>query len=289
PPLQLGQSLAYRRKTRSENAHLRSASAAPIPIVTRSSAMQPSSRQPTLSLRQRYYWRVLLLGIILYYIANRALRASGNINLVPTVLLLGGVLGTATATLLEVEFVRTLSLGTLFLVALSEEFAKLLGIVWLLRRQEYLSEAHGLVFGAAAGMGFAAFESMGYGLTFFLLSRGNLDVVGSVLLTRGLLSPFGHGTWTALVASTMWRERAEGRSIVGLPVLGAFLTAVILHTAWDSFASVPLMGVVVPGLGVQISLLIVGAIGLALLYLRMRESNQQSSTINLTTPWPAHS
>ncbi len=284
--------------------------------------MQPSSRQPTLSLRQRYYWRVLLLGIILYYIANRALRASGNINLVPTVLLLGsflvpvafvvfiaenethdlrgfgdvalaflfgGVLGTATATLLEVEFVRTLSLGTLFLVALSEEFAKLLGIVWLLRRQEYLSEAHGLVFGAAAGMGFAAFESMGYGLTFFLLSRGNLDVVGSVLLTRGLLSPFGHGTWTALVASTMWRERAEGRSIVGLPVLGAFLTAVILHTAWDFFASVPLMGVVVPGLDVQISLLIVGAIGLALLYLRMRESNQQSSTINLTTPWPAHS
>jgi RsiW-degrading membrane proteinase PrsW (M82 family) len=269
--------------------------------------------QPKLSLRQPYYWRVLVGGFVLYYVANKTLSLTGNINLVPTVILLGsfvvpvayvtflaenethdvrgfgavgltflfgGVLGTAAASLLEAEFVRSMSLGGLFVVGLCEEFAKLLGVVWLLRRRDYLSEANGIVFGAAAGMGFAAFETMGYGLTFLLLSHGNLSLVGSVLITRGLLSPFGHATWTALVASAIWRQRAAGRSIVAWPVLGAFLTAVILHTLWDFFAGVPLVDIVLPGVDIELPLLIIGFVGLALLYRRIRYANRQSAEIN---------
>ncbi len=286
---------------------------APAAAASGASIGQGFSAQPTLLLRQRYYWRVLLGGFVLYYIANKALGLTGNINLVPMVILLGsfvvpiafvaflaenethdvrgfgaiglsflfgGVLGTAAASLLEAEFVRSMSLGGLFVVALCEEFAKLLGVVWLLRRRDYLSEAHGIVFGAAAGMGFAAFETMGYGLTFLLLSQGNLNLVGSVLVTRGLLSPFGHATWTALVAAAIWRERAAGRSVVGGPVIGAFLIAVVLHTLWDVFAGVPLVDIVLPGVDIELPLLIIGIVGVALVYRRMRYANRHSSAIN---------
>ncbi len=286
------------------------------PAATRGSGASTASAhptQPTLSFRQRYYWRVLLGGFVLYYVANKALGITGNINLVPTVILLGsfivpiafvtflaenethdvrgfgdiglaflfgGVLGTAAASLLESELVSSMSLLGFFVVGVCEELAKLLGVVWLLRRREYLSEAHGIVFGAAAGMGFAAFETMGYALTFLLLSRGNLGVVGSVLITRGLLAPFGHGTWTAIAAAAIWRERAAGRSVVGWLVLGAFLTATVLHTLWDFFAGVQLFDLVLPGLDLELPLLIIGIAGLVLLYRRMRRANRHSSDIN---------
>jgi protease PrsW len=281
--------------------------------VTTATGRERAVQQPTLTLRQRYYWKVLLGGAILYYIANKTLGLTRNINLIPTVILLGafvvpvafitflgenethdlqgfgsvaltflfgGILGTAAASLLEAEFVSSMSLGGLFVVGLCEEFAKLLGVVWLLRKREYLSEAHGIVFGAAAGMGFAAFETMGYGFTFLLLSRGNLSVVGSVLLTRGLLSPFGHAAWTALVAAVIWRERAAGKSTVGWPVIGTFLAAVVLHTLWDFFAGVPLVDLVLPGIDIELPLVIIGIVSLVLVYRRMREANQHSEAIN---------
>lgn len=52
-----------------------------------------------------------------------------------------------------------------------------------------------VVFGAAAGMGFAAVENMIYGWAFF--GTGETGSMLAVLWLRALLSPFGHGTWTA--------------------------------------------------------------------------------------------
>jgi RsiW-degrading membrane proteinase PrsW (M82 family) len=108
--------------------------------------------------------------------------------------------------------------------------------------------------------------------------------VGSVLITRGLLSPFGHAAWTALIAAAIWRQRAAGRSIVGWPVIGAYFTAVVLHTLWDFFAGVDLVDIVVPGADIELPLLIIGVTGLALVYRRMRYANQHSTAINESGP-----
>jgi RsiW-degrading membrane proteinase PrsW (M82 family) len=253
----------------------------------------------------RYWWRVLLGGAALYWITLRLLASSGNPNLAPTVILLGaftipvayvvylyesdalfdmpapiialtffygGVLGLILAQFLEERLVLNMGFIGMLGVGVSEELAKPLGVLWLARRQEYVTARHGFLLGAAAGMGFAAFETMGYGFTFLIISGGDLDVLGEVLLTRGLLSPMAHAAWTALVVGVFWRE---GRRL-NRAVLGAFLTAVLLHALWDWTAGLVPIALPIPGLELQwrfidlsipsLSLpvpgLIIGAIGL---------------------------
>jgi RsiW-degrading membrane proteinase PrsW (M82 family) len=275
--------------------------------------------RPTL---QRLWWRVLIIGLILYEVTTNLLVVSGNPNLIPTVILLGaflipvvyvvylyesgalydvpiptvaltffwgGVLGVIAATVLEEQLVAGMGFLSLLAVGFSEELAKPLGVLWLIRRHEYADELHGLVLGGAAGMGFAALETMGYGFTYLILSRGNLSVLGEVLLTRGLLSPLAHGTWTAIVVGTIWRERMRGGFWLNRRVLGGFVVAVILHALWDFTATAVPIDIVLPGMslhwrfidlaipaiGLPVPGLMIGAIGLWILWRMFRESEQQ--------------
>src|SRR5205814_7479899 len=54
-----------------------------------------------------------------------------------------------------------------------------------------------------------------------------------VTLLRGLLSPVGHGTWTAILASVLFREGAPNKFRITRAVVGAYLTVVVLHGLWD--------------------------------------------------------
>src|SRR5262249_17900296 len=143
--------------------------------------------------------------------------------------------------------------------------------------------------GGAAGMGFAALETMGYGFTLFIVSRGNLDVLGQVLLTRGLLSPLAHGTWSAIVVGSVWRERMRGGLGVNGRSIRGFLTAVVLHALWDFTAgalpitiSLPnadlhwrFIDLMIPEVDLPIPGLIIGAIGIWILTRMFRESVQR--------------
>ncbi len=170
-------------------------------------AREPSARlavRASKSWARHSWWKVLLSGFALYVAAMQLLASSGNPNVVPTVLLLGaflvpvssvvflsergalaraspsvlaltfflgGVVGTGAAQLLEEQLVGGLGLLSMLAVGFSEEIAKLIAIAWLFWRREPGSTLHGILYGMAAGMGFAAFESMGYGFTFLLQSR----------------------------------------------------------------------------------------------------------------------
>ena len=288
----------------------------------------PSSAVPW---THRAWWKVLLIGFVLYLVEMRLLGSSGNPNLVPTVIFLGaflvpvtyvvflyehgvfarvsppvvamtfffgGVLGTMAAQLIEQQLVHGLGLVAMLAVGFSEEVAKLIAIIWLFGKQEYRSTWHGIIFGAAAGMGFAAFESMGYGFTFLLQSRGNLDVLGEVLLTRGLLSPLGHGTWAAIVAGVLWRERQERLFRINGAVLRAFFGVVILHGLWDWTASAIPIGIalpglmlewrfidlMIPGLWLPIPGLVVGLVGLWLLIRMLRRANREQARLGVGQP-----
>jgi len=189
-----------------------------------------------------------------------------------------------------------LNMGPLGMLAVgvSEEIAKPIGLVWLARRKEYADELHGIVLGAAAGMGFAALETMGYALTYLIMSRGNLDVLAMVLLNRGLLSPFAHGTWTAILAGTLWRERApDGAFRINRAVVKAYLFVVLLHALWDWTGSmIPIeitlpgfvvgwrfFDVVIPQINLPISGLLIGIWGIYVLVKMLREAHRQR--------WPA--
>jgi RsiW-degrading membrane proteinase PrsW (M82 family) len=196
----------------------------------------------------------------------------------------GGVLGVFAAALLEPIFIRRLTFETAFGVGLIEEFAKILGVVLVARHHRHDSEIDGVILGAAAGMGFAALESSGYVFTAFLTSGGNLTDVVLTTLLRGLLSPVGHGTWTAILASVLFREGAPDTFRIDGAVIGAYLTVVILHGLWDGLPPVvaTLTGT---GLDVLLAQGAIGAAGLAILWFRWQEAvRREPALVSDTLP-----
>lgn len=252
-------------------------------------------------------WRVLVLGFLLYLLALAILILTGNPNLFPTVVLIGnflvpvayvsffygrqrfsdanvpriassflygGILGTLAAAIVEPLVIRRFDFQNAFLIGFIEELAKILGVMLIARRRQHHLEIDGFMLGAAAGMGFAAFESTGYAFTAFLESGGSLSVTVGVTLLRGLLSPLGHGTWTAILASVMFRESRDRPLTLNLRVLLAFVTVVVLHGLWDGVP--PLIAALVgSGIDVFLSQALIGAAGVIVLWLRWREARRQ--------------
>ena len=91
---------------------------------------------------------------------------------------------------------------------------------------------------------------------------------------RGLSSPAGHMSWTGLVCAVLWRERLKvGHATLDWRVLGAFLTAVVLHALWDTFASLGSASFI-GFLGVVFLSLLVAVVSLVLLLRRVREARR---------------
>jgi len=252
------------------------------------------------------WWRVLLIGIVLYFLGIVVLILTSNPNLFPTVVMLGnfmvpvayvtffyerqhlsrltlpdivrgfiygGVLGVFAASLLEPLFISHLDFLTALDVGLIEELVKILGVLVVARRLRHDSELDGLLLGAAAGMGFAALESTGYAFTAFLRSGGNLSITVGITLLRGFLSPVGHGTWTAIFASVLFRESHPGRFHINRKVLVAYLTVSLLHGLWDGLPGL-ITAFVPQGPDWLIGEALVALTGLFILWRRWREAKR---------------
>jgi protease PrsW len=258
-------------------------------------------------LLRRRWFQIFVSGLILLYLVERTLVATSNPNYVPSVILLGaflvpitfvtylyerlpnwevplphvaicfiwgGVLGTVVAGTLEYDVMRALGFLPKLGIGLIEESAKLIVPLIFYFVGRYRSEAAGIVLGVATAAGFAGLETMGYGFVTLLSSKDNLGVLDEVLLVRGLTSPAGHMAWTGLVCAVLWRERLKaGHATLDWRVLGAFLTAVVLHALWDTFASVK-SATFVGFLSVELVSLLIALISLTLLIRRVREARR---------------
>jgi RsiW-degrading membrane proteinase PrsW (M82 family) len=152
-----------------------------------------------------------------------------------TCFVFGGVIGIAAASLLEYEALCDLGVLPALLVGAVEEPAKLVVPLIAFCVGARRHTADGLLLGVAAGMGFAAFETMGYALDALAGPDGTVGASEEVLLLRGALAPTGHPAWTGLVCAALWWTRAHrDRSPAALLVApAALMTAVLLHGAWD--------------------------------------------------------
>ncbi|MGY4960712.1 PrsW family glutamic-type intramembrane protease [Streptomyces sp. 900105245] len=150
--------------------------------------------------------------------------------------LAGGALGTAGAALTEGHLTHP-SLGRFLGLALLAEAAKLGALVLVLRRRPGIRGMRaGLVLGAAVGAGFAALESVGYGIA-AETSAGGTDprTPLETELLRGVLAPFGQALWTAAAGGALLSlRRPNGTFRYAPPVVAAFMGACLLHTLWDS-------------------------------------------------------
>ncbi|HEY0691412.1 MAG TPA: PrsW family glutamic-type intramembrane protease [Kribbella sp.] len=161
-------------------------------------------------------------------------------ELIVTAFVLGGLLGVLGAAVLEAYILSPSPL--LFLgVGLIEEAVKLGALVLVTRQLQRRHARDGFVLGAAVGFGFAAFETAGYAFNALLTVRG-LSLTGLVdtELVRGVLTPFGHGLWTAILGGVLFREARDGRFRFTGALLGMYLWVSLLHALWDYSHSIAL-------------------------------------------------
>jgi RsiW-degrading membrane proteinase PrsW (M82 family) len=161
-------------------------------------------------------------------------------ELIVTAFVLGGLLGVLGASVLEAYILSPSPL--LFLgVGLIEEAVKLGALVLVTRHLQRRHARDGFVLGAAVGFGFAAFETAGYAFNALLTVRG-LSLTGLVdtELVRGVLTPFGHGLWTAILGGVLFREARDGRFRFTGALLGMYLWVSLLHALWDYSHSIAL-------------------------------------------------
>jgi protease PrsW len=228
----------------------------------------------------------------------------------------GAVLGLSIAALVEPlllplashHSIGSIGLTAALVIGLCEETAKVVSVAWFLRDRRIRSELDGLILGAAAGMGFAALETAGYGFVAFLTSfadapssptgsmqsaiAAGIHEMNVLLLLRMSLAIFGHGVWTGIVCAAIWRDR--GHSVFRLTpgVFAAFAAAVGLHALWDwsplsallpsqTGSSVATLGAVAAEIGWYV---VVGAVGLFLLRFFLRESLRRAKLGPLAPP-----
>src|SRR6195256_765610 len=222
------------------------------------------------------WWAVLLIGLALWGAAVGTMFFTQNIILLPTIVLLGsflvpltaiawyldhdgsmalsprrilsafviaGVLGLIVASLLEFWLVYGPGPIGMLKVGFIEEFVKGAAIILLALGLRTYATRDGMVLGATVGFGFAALETSGYALASLFVVQGgqlvlSLQSVVFTELVRGVLAPFGHGLWAAILGGVIFHAARNGRLRPAFAVLVAYLGVSILHGAFDSFGSI---------------------------------------------------
>ena len=222
------------------------------------------------------WWLVFLGGLALWIASIVVTAITHNLNMIPTVVLLGsflvpvtavvwyvdhdpsplvgprrifdafalgGVIGVLAVSLVEFWLLSQGLLGTLA-VGLSEEGVKALALAVLAWHLPAYSRRDGIVLGATVGFGFAALESSGYAFTSLLVVHGpvvalSLDSLVYTEFVRAVLAPFGHGLWTAIMGGVLFGAARNGHLRLTWAVVLTYLGVSILHATYDTWASIP--------------------------------------------------
>ncbi|HET9849846.1 MAG TPA: PrsW family glutamic-type intramembrane protease [Candidatus Dormibacteraeota bacterium] len=182
---------------------------------------------------------------------------------ITTAFIVGGALGILVASTLEFWLVYGNGPLGLLKVGFIEELVKGVAIVLIAWGISSFSTRDGMVLGAAVGFGFAALESSGYALASLFVVQGqhlylSLSSVVFTELVRGVLAPFGHGLWTAILGGVIFHAAREGRLRLTWSIPIAYVGVALLHAAFDIYGTIP-------------SYIVISIIGVApLLYLWLR-------------------
>jgi protease PrsW len=116
-----------------------------------------------------------------------------------------------------------------------EELGKLAALILIVRSARYKYILNGMLFGAAVGAGFAAFESAGKALS--ILVRDGSHMMMENIALRGMLAPLMHVAWTAIVGAALWRVKHDRPITLSTLLAPRFyrvlLFAMFLHMFWN--------------------------------------------------------
>lgn len=272
------------------------------------------SPHPLVRASRLTWLRVLVFGFLLFVFTVLVMYWTHNTNLYPTVIVIGnflvpvafvaflydyqqitsltpemiaksfamgGMLGVLGASILESLLLpkptgpdETISLRSGMIIALIEEGCKIAAVILLSRKIRHDAPIDGLLLGAAVGMGFAALESTGYAFNALIYNQGFVGASIVETILRGLIAPFGHGTWTAILGAILFRESKAHRFRLTLPVILAFIFVVVLHGCWDGLPrSIRL--IIPPGLPISLASIVISVLGLGTLFMVYRGAERE--------------
>jgi len=216
--------------------------------------------------------------LLFFFEAN--VRRNVSLFQINKLVFLGGILSLVLS-LIMFQVIAVIDLKWLgaSVAGLAEEPGKLLALAVIVNNRKYPYILNGLLFGAAVGTGFAAFESAGYALYYAL--EGGTDSMKDVILTRGMLAPFGHIAWTSMVAAALWRVKGANRftfsMVKDVRFLRVLIAAVVLHMLWNTNIYLPFYGKFVI-LGIVAWVIVLGLLQEGLKQLRAEKSLAISNT-----------
>ena len=128
-------------------------------------------------------------------------------------------------------------------IGLIEEAGKAAALLLMVNKVKYRWTLNGMLFGAAVGAGFAAFESAGY--AYVTGGQWGRDAMLHSITTRGLLCICGgHVLWCALLGAALWRVRGDHKfewaMLQDKRFLRVFGLAAAMHAIWDAPLQLPL-------------------------------------------------
>lgn len=174
-------------------------------------------------------------SIVIFFLLDRYDQTGISLRTLSLTFLAGGTIGII-VTIFTAEAGGLVTGGLLLaplFAGLYEEPAKLLATSWRWKHPAYDRPMDGLILGVVSGLGFAVFESAGYGLQALL--RGGQAELLWVMLVRGLTSPFGHGLWSGIVAAAFWQSGRDLRvAVKNRQFQMAVLWAIGLHAVWNA-------------------------------------------------------
>ena len=174
----------------------------------------------------------------------------------------------------------------------------LLGIIglpfdWLVGKgvapgKQYQWSLNGLLFGAAVGVGFAAFETMGYAFE-ALIGEGVVSMQGTIFV-RGILSPFAHVVWSAICGGALWSVRGADewrwKKLFHLRLLLFFGMASFLHGLWDVACSDPNCWFWFAGIGAMSWVIVLFQVGFGVKQVRRCQDAEKKKVESSNVPCP---
>ncbi|MGM1015991.1 MAG: PrsW family intramembrane metalloprotease [Actinomycetota bacterium] len=155
----------------------------------------------------------------------------------------GAVAAVALTLLVDIAFTllfgqRSDVVASVIQAPIVEELWKGLGVflIYVSARRSFDGPVDGVVYGALVGAGFAFTENIQY-FAISLIEGGGADLTATFVL-RGLMSPFAHAMFTALIGFAIGlaaRRHAPAGAALGAGAVG-FLGAVLLHGFWNGSA-----------------------------------------------------
>lgn len=132
-----------------------------------------------------------------------------------------------------------------YVAPVTEEAAKSVFLVWLIRRRRIGFMVDAAIVGFASGAGFGILENI-----FYLRLIPEAGVVTWVL--RGCGTALMHGSTVAIMALIYHTRGPAPDRVRGVRVLGAYLAAVLLHSLYNHFFVSPIIATLILVIGVPL-------------------------------------